>query len=141
MSIDLLVRRDDLTQTRVEDSGDPGLEPDQALLEIEQFALTANNVTYGVFGDALSYWSFFPAPEGWGRIPAFGFANVVESPDEALPVGARLFGYFPMSTDLVVTPGEAGKRGFIDAAEHRAAMSPVYNRYLHDTVPETRFRA
>ncbi len=63
MSIDFLVRRDDLSQCGVEDSGDPELEPGQVLLEIDAFALTANNVTYGVFGDALSYWNFFPAPE------------------------------------------------------------------------------
>ncbi len=120
MSTDFLVRRDDLTQTRVEDSGGPDLGPGQALLEVEEFALTANNVTYGVIGEALSYWNFFPAPEGWGRIPAFGFARVVESPDVALPAGARLFGYFPMSTHLTVTPGDVGERGAADAAEHRA---------------------
>jgi len=130
MSLDFLVQRDDLTQTRVEDSGDAVLDPAQVLLEIEQFALTANNVTYGVFGDTLKYWSFFPAPEGWGRIPVFGFARVIESPDEALPVGSRLFGYFPMSTHLTVLPGELTERGFVDAAEHRAEMSPVYNRYM-----------
>ncbi len=130
MSIDFLVRRDDLSQCGVEDSGDPELEPGQVLLEIDAFALTANNVTYGVFGDALSYWNFFPAPEGWGRIPAFGFADVVAGPDHALPAGARLFGYLPMSTELVVTPGEIGEHGFVDAAPHRAAMAPVYNQYL-----------
>ena len=135
--MDFLVRRDDLTQTRVEDSGAPEPGPDEALLRVESFALTANNVTYGVFGDMLSYWDFFPAPEGWGRIPAFGFAEVLSSADEALPTGARLFGYYPMSTHLVVTPSRLGERGFVDAAPHRAARADVYNSYRRvDNNPE-----
>lgn len=37
----------------------------QALLAVGEFALTANNVTYAALGDALRYWEFFPAGEGW----------------------------------------------------------------------------
>jgi hypothetical protein len=39
---------------------------------VEQFGLTANNVTYGVTGDTLGCWRFLPATERWGRIPAWG---------------------------------------------------------------------
>ena len=48
-------------------------------LRVERFGLTANNVTYGAFGDQLGYWQFFAAPEGWGRIPVWGFGEVVAS--------------------------------------------------------------
>ncbi|NJR52879.1 MAG: DUF2855 family protein [Leptolyngbyaceae cyanobacterium CSU_1_3] len=40
----------------------------------------------------MMYWNFFPAPDGWGRVPVWGFADVVESttdgiaPDEAILV-------------------------------------------------------
>jgi hypothetical protein len=127
--VDFLVKRDDLTQTRIEDTGTPEPGPGEALLRVESFALTANNVTYGVFGDMLSYWDFFPAPDGWGRIPAFGFAEVVSSPGDALPHGSRFYGYYPWSTHLAVTPSEVGERGFVDAAPHRASRAAVYNAY------------
>ena len=29
-------------------------------LRIERFALTANNITYAAFGEAMRYWDFFP---------------------------------------------------------------------------------
>ena len=29
-------------------------------LRIDRFALTSNNITYGAFGEGMSYWSFFP---------------------------------------------------------------------------------
>ena len=81
-SIDFLVRRNDFTQTRwVEAQRRAGsaLEPGEVLLRVDRFGLTANNITYGVVGDLMGYWNFFPAPEGWGRIPVWGFADVVAS--------------------------------------------------------------
>ena len=36
----------------------------QVLLRIDRFALTANNVTYGVAGDQIGYWQFFPPSGG-----------------------------------------------------------------------------
>ena len=42
-------------------------------LAIVSFALTANNITYAAFGDAMNYWQFFPVPgddgAAWGCIP------------------------------------------------------------------------
>jgi hypothetical protein len=73
--LDIEVRRDDLRTTRVVDA-EPGAG--DVTLHIDRFGLTANNVTYGVFGDAMSYWAFFPASEeGWGRIPVWGYGDVV----------------------------------------------------------------
>lgn len=84
VSTDVLVRRSDLRETRVDEGpvpGATGLEPGTAVLRVERFALTANNVTYGACGDVprLEYWRFFPAPDGWGRVPVWGFASVVAS--------------------------------------------------------------
>ena len=45
------------------------LAADQVLLAVDRFALTANNITYALTGDMLGYWTFFPADDGWGRIP------------------------------------------------------------------------
>src|SRR5438105_12713300 len=48
-------KRDDLRTTRIVDEAIPALDDGQALLRVSRFALTANNVTYAVFGDAMAY--------------------------------------------------------------------------------------
>jgi hypothetical protein len=103
-------------------------------LAISGFALTANNVTYGAFGDAMQYWNFFPAEAGWGRIPVWGFADVVESRLASVAEGRRVYGYFPMGDELVVSPGHAHAHGFTDLAPHRQPMASAYNRYLYTDV-------
>lgn len=123
------VKRDDLRTTRVVD-GEPTAGDGEVLLRIDRFALTANNVTYAVFGDAMRYWSFFPAAdEAWGRVPVWGFADVETSNVSGIAEGERVYGYLPMASHLVVTPDRVGDGGFIDAAAHRAALPPVYNQY------------
>jgi len=47
-----------------------------------------------------------------------------------LTEGQRVYGYLPMSTLLVVTPGRVGDHSFVDASTHRASLPPVYNQYL-----------
>jgi hypothetical protein len=126
---DFHVKRDDLRECRIAESGPPEVEDGQALLRVESFGLTANNVTYAVFGDAMSYWDFFPAPDGWGRVPLWGFAEVERSEAEGVEVGTRLYGYLPSSSHLLVTPTRAGVDGFTDGAAHRAALPSVYQRY------------
>ena len=79
---DFLVKRDDLRECRVAESEAPALEPGQALLRVDSFGMTANNVTYAVMGEAMSYWDFFPAEDGWGRVPMWGFAEVERSEAE-----------------------------------------------------------
>src|SRR5262249_23463550 len=101
----------------------------QALLRIDHFAFTANNITYAVAGDLLSYWNFFPAEPGWGRVPVWGFADVAASRCEGLGEGARFYGYYPMSTHLLVEPVKITGAGFIDGAAHRAPMAGAYNQY------------
>ena len=127
---DFLVKRDDLRQCRVEESRPPEIEPGQALLRVDTFGLTANNVTYAVMGEAMSYWSFFPAGEGWGRVPMWGFAEVERTEAEGVKGGTRLFGYLPPSSHLVVTPAGADPSGFVDASPHRAELPSAYHRYL-----------
>src|SRR4051795_5563171 len=102
--MDFLVRRDDLHSCRVADADAADLGPGEALLEIDSFGLTTNNITYAVFGEAMSYWSFFPAEDGWGRIPVWGFATVEAAGATDLTEGSRVFGYFPPSSRLVVLP-------------------------------------
>jgi hypothetical protein len=127
---DFLVKRDDLRECRIEDSEPAELEAGQALLRVDTFGLTSNNITYAVFGEMMSYWDFFPGPEGWGRVPMWGFAEVERSEAPDAEPGARLYGYLPPSSYLVVEPGDADERGFVDASPHRAALPSAYQRYL-----------
>jgi hypothetical protein len=108
------------------------------LLRIDECALTANNITYAAFGEVMRYWQFFPAADQeWGRIPVWGFADVEQSRAAGIAEGERVYGYFPMSTHLTVTPARATDRSFVDAVAHRAALPPVYNQYARVTSPET----
>jgi len=127
---DFLVKRDDLRECRVAESDLPALQPGQALLRVGTFGLTANNITYGVFGEMMSYWDFFPAEPGWGRVPVWGFAEVEQCEAEGVEPGTRLYGYLPPSSHLVVTPVEADERGFVDGSPHRAGLPSAYHRYL-----------
>jgi hypothetical protein len=127
---DFLVKRDDLRECRVSEGPPPDIEAGQALLRVDTFGLTANNVTYAVMGEMMSYWNFFPAEDGWGRVPMWGFAEVERSEAEGVESGTRLYGYLPPSSHLVVTPSRANERGFIDASPHRAELPSAYHRYL-----------
>ncbi|HEU4429021.1 MAG TPA: DUF2855 family protein [Myxococcota bacterium] len=131
-TLDFLVKRDDLRTTefvRGNDAPQVDLAPGEAQLAIDQFALTANNITYAAFGDAMAYWQFFPARPGFGRIPVWGFADVARSRHERLREGERIYGYFPMSSHLSVRVDRVSDGGFVDAAPHRAKLPPVYNQY------------
>jgi hypothetical protein len=125
----LEVDRSNLHQTRLVPEAATDLAASQARLRVDSFALTSNNVTYGAFGDMLGYWDFFPSEGPWGRIPVWGFADVVDGNGTDLAAGTRAYGYFPMAEELVVEPGEVGERGFTDLAAHRQAMAATYNRY------------
>ena len=127
---DFLVRRDDLHRTECRPAAEPTLAPGEILLDVDVFAFTANNVTYAVFGDAMMYWNFFPAPAGWGRVPVWGFATVARSANDGVAAGERVYGYLPMSSHVVVQAGHVGPASFHDEAAHRQPMSVFYNQYL-----------
>jgi hypothetical protein len=127
--MDFQVKRDDLRECRIVDSPPREPEPGQAVLAISAFGLTTNNITYAVLGDAMSYWDFFPAEQGWGRIPMWGFAEVASSRHDGLEPGGRVFGYLPPSTHLMVAPERVDERGFVDASPRRAGLPAAYNRY------------
>ena len=102
----------------------------EARLAIEHFALTANNITYAAFGDAMKYWQFFPAPDpSWGCLPVWGFATVSESRTAGVDVGRRVWGYWPAGTHLVLQPGRVTGSSFVDEAPHRKELAGAYQRY------------
>src|SRR5829696_5214098 len=106
------VRRGDLRTHRIVDEPAPALRDGQVLLHLDQAALTANNVTYAALGEAMGYWRFFPADDGWGRVPVWGFADVETSRLDGVGDGERIYGYFPMASHLVVTPAHTTRSTF-----------------------------
>jgi NADPH:quinone reductase-like Zn-dependent oxidoreductase len=124
----MLVRKTALRETRFAPQ-ETTIAAGQALLRLTRFALTANNVTYAAIGDQFGYWKFFPAEDGWGRVPVWGFADVVASNAPELKAGERIWGYYPIASHLVVTPARVTASGFVDGAEHRQGLPPVYNQY------------
>jgi len=129
--------RDNIAQTRLVDVAVAPLAEGEVLMAVDHFALTANNITYGVAGDTIGYWQFFPAfaagstdpADGWGCIPVWGFAEVIESKHPDVPVGERLYGYFPMASHVTLQPVKVSSGALIDGAAHRSALPVVYNNY------------
>lgn len=122
------VDRADLTRGQFTDEA-LSAGADGAVLAVRAFALTANNVTYAVFGEDMKYWDFFPASDGRGRVPVWGFAEVVETAVPDLAVGTRCYGYLPMASHLRIIPAKVTGRGFVDGAAYRAGLPAVYNFY------------
>ena len=78
----------------------------------------------------MSYWDFFPAEDGWGRVPMWGFAEVERSEADGRRARRAAVRVPAASSHLVVTPADADERGFVDASPHRAALPSAYHRYL-----------
>jgi hypothetical protein len=144
------VAKNDLSQTRVVDQNiEQPLADNEVLLKVSKFALTANNISYGITGDALGYWQFFPVNNvpsdtasnsitsttntaqqtQWGRLPVMGFADVVSSNNKDINVGERVWGFMPMATHLKIIAGKVNPSGFSDINPCREGLSPVYARF------------
>ncbi len=131
--LQFLTNKNDLADVMWQEQDLPAegaLAADEVLIRIDAFALTANNITYAVAGERMSYWNFFPAEEGWGRIPVWGFGDVVASAHADIRVGERLYGYFPMGSHLLIRAGDVSERQLMDVVAHRVELPPVYNQYM-----------
>lgn len=135
--IDFLVRRDDLRDTRWRMSTVEALSSGEIRVRIDRFAFTANNVSYALFGDRMGYWDLYPAADGFGRVPVWGFGTIDESRVDGLEAGERLYGLWPMSSHTVLRPGAITPAGFSEVSPWRAERAAPYNRYLRiDGDPE-----
>ncbi len=129
--ISFQVLKTDLHQTRLTNTEPVPLQNGEVRVAVQRFALTANNITYAAFGDAMNYWKFFPASDAmWGNIPVWGFADVTQSRCEGVAIGERFYGYYPMASHATLLPARVSDHGFADAAPHRADLHPVYNQYV-----------
>jgi hypothetical protein len=125
----LEVNRTDIGVTRVVTDQLGELAEGAVRFQIERFSITANTTTYAEFGDMLDYWGFWPSGDDtFGRVPAMGWAQVIESNHPGVEVGGRYYGWFPMAqyVDAVVATTATGLR---DDGPNRAAHAPVYRTF------------
>src|SRR3546814_12079767 len=130
------IDRDDITQANLVDGTDTPLAPGQVRVLLDSYAMTANNITYavfgkpsGLFGNDQGYWDFFAERDEPGRLPVWGFATVTESKAEAVAPGDRFYGYYPMAETAVPTVGTAGPGGFTGVTPRRPPLPPHSNHY------------
>ncbi|WP_445777826.1 DUF2855 family protein [Shewanella sp.] len=126
------VNKQHLQTTRVIDldmSAPMGLN--DVLLQVDKFALTANNISYGITGDTLGYWRFFPSdePQQWGRLPVMGYAEVVKSKNDQILVGERVWGFMPMATYFGIVAGNVTQNTFSDVSPSREGLAPLYSTF------------
>lgn len=128
--MDFELNRRDLHKSRFVHGDPPTPRDGEAVLRIESFGLTSNNITYAVFGEAMSYWKFFPASGAdWGKLNVWGYAHVEDSRHPDLANGMRVYGYLPCASHLLVVPDRINEKGFVDAAPHRAELPSAYQGY------------
>lgn len=138
------IDRDDIARAELVTDPAAPLAPGQVRMAIGSYAMTANNITYavfgkpaGLFGNDQGYWDFFAERDAPGRLPVWGFATVTESAAEGVAVGETFYGYYPMASHAVLDVGNAGPGGFTDVTPRRTTLPPIYNHYqrleaLHD---------
>ncbi|GAP92650.2 hypothetical protein SAMD00023353_5900020 [Rosellinia necatrix] len=132
----------------------PPLAPSSLRLRTSVLSLTVNNFTYAALGTLLHWWDVHPLPPStpapyddgakYGRISAWGYAEVLESTVPSVPRGSHLWGYVPLGTlaeDLEVRPhrpdgdaadsdGDATAAQVLVTSAHRQRAMPIYNRYF-----------
>jgi hypothetical protein len=129
------VAKKGLKKTRVQPLNiEQALNHNEVLLKVTKFALTANNISYGMTGDVLGYWRFFPTEKSeeqaqWGRLPVMGFADVVSSRCQHIKVGERVWGFMPMATHVKILAGQVSASRFSDISPCREGLSPLYARF------------
>ena len=130
ITTELWVDMTNLRNTKVVQTEAPELSEGDILVAIEKFAITANNVGYAVSGNIIGYWKYFPTDDQpWGKVTVWGMADVLESRCEGVQAGERLYGFFPMSTHVKMTPSRVRDDNFIDGAAHRLELPALYNHY------------
>lgn len=127
------ITKDNIADVRLISCFEPKAGAGEITLKIERFGLSANNITYAVAGDTLGYWQFFTPfgedVDGKGLMPVWGFAEIVESGITDLPIGERVFGYFPPADLVVMKPEGVTATHYFDSSEHRAHLPKGYNIY------------
>jgi hypothetical protein len=122
------------------------LSPSSLRLQPKILGLTTNNLTYARLGHLMGWYDIYPLPpatpepyndiEAYGRIAAWGYAEIVESTVSEITPGQTVYGFHPISTGIETVRVEYAEHGgkriasqIIVLDEHRQHLWKVYNRY------------
>ena len=139
-AVDFEVRRDDLRTTRlIDDAARAARVPanGQALLRVDHFAFTANNITYAAAGDLLSYWNFFPARAGLGSRAGLG---VRRRRGVALRRGARGRALLRLLPDVDPPRGGARRTRTMPGSSTAPRTAPRWRARTTSTARRARIR-
>lgn len=130
----LIVSRDDLRQCKIISAALAEPAVGEALLKIETFGLSSNNITYLALGDVLPYRDIFPVPsetaaKDWCSAPVWGVARVLESKSPHVEKDDRVYGLFPASRFVTLDPTEPTPGGFRVERPHVPAQLAFYQQY------------
>lgn len=131
----LLVNTGDPKDTALVEADTPELAQGFIRVAVGPWALTANNITYMITGEQIGYWKYF-APEAYGitmenmgRMPVWGYGEVIESHCPDVAVGTEIYGFFPVADTIDLKPVKMNPLGFQDGNDHRVNLHSVYNSY------------
>lgn len=136
MTQTLLVNKSDFGDVSIITQDAAPLAEGYIRCQVGPWALTANNITYMVAGDRIGYWNYF-RPEAYGinieshgRMPVWGFAEIIESHCEGISAGQKIYGFFPIIDQFDMKPVGLSAMGFQDGNDHRTELHSIYNRYI-----------
>ena len=119
----------------------PVLAPSSIRLQSKILGLTTNNLGYARFGHLTGWWDVYPQPENtpapyndrsmYGRVSAWGYAEIIESTVSDIPAGTTVYGYLPTSNlpEDVCVERTGLKDQIFASSEHRQHLWELYNRY------------
>lgn len=124
----------------------PPLAPSSIRFRPKTLGLTTNNLTYARLGHLMGWYDIYPLPtntpapyndsETYGRISAWGYADIVESTVPEITPGQTIYGYLPISTgvetvhiEFATHNGQKINDQIIVLDEHRQHLWKIYNRY------------
>jgi hypothetical protein len=137
-STDFVFNPDDFRDAKFIDGGE--LDSDQlndgeVIIAVDRLALTANTISYGIAGKSglIRYLESFPTDAPYARMPFWGFGDIVASAHPDLPVGERLYGFYPLSTYLLCQMDHVSAVSCRDMTSNRASIPGFYSDYARAT--------
>ncbi|KAH6872653.1 hypothetical protein BKA58DRAFT_149950 [Alternaria rosae] len=124
------------------------LPPSSLRLCTKILGLTTNNLSYARIGHLMGWYDTYPLPSTtpppcndptkYGRVAAWGYAEILESTVEGIEKGMSVYGYLPSSTEWEdvtverakdVRDGRAIQDQIVVVDGHRQHLWKLYNRY------------
>jgi hypothetical protein len=126
----------------------PPLAPSSLRFQSRILGLTTNNLSYARLGHIMGWYDTYPLPPNtpspyndpstFGRIAAWGYAEILESTFEGIEVGQSMYGFLPISENsredvkvecATTSAGEKIEGNIVVLDAHRQHLWKIYNRY------------